>query len=176
MAHDAISIERLTDPASDCDLRTLAQLLVDTVDSGAAVSFLSPLPLAQAEEWWRKTLAASHPRAVCLVAREAGRIVGTVQFHPAWAPNQPFRGDVVKLMVDRRCRQSGLGARLMQAIEAEALSAGYTLLTLDAKAGGAAVRLYRRLGWIEVGEIPNYALDPDGRNRHATVIFYKQLP
>src|SRR5688572_13687534 len=63
------TIERLVPPASDSDLRDLAGLLVDAVESGAAVSFLAPLTPPRAEEWWRKTLSASPSCAVVLVAR-----------------------------------------------------------------------------------------------------------
>ena len=169
------AIQRLHPPLSDSDLRALAQLLMDAVESGAAVSFLADLTLERAEEWWRRTLSTTRDRAVILVARDAGAIVGSVQLHPAWAPNQPHRADVAKPLVHRRHRGAGLGARLMWAVEAAAREAGFTLLTLDAKGGTAAERLYRRLGWIVVGRIPRYALDPDGRTPHDTVIFYKEL-
>lgn len=168
-------LSRLSPPVSDDDIRDLAGLLVDAVDSGAAVSFLAPLSPASAGEWWRRSLAAAHPDAVILAAREEGRIVGTVQMHPAWAPNQPHRADIAKLLVHRRCRGSGLGARLMEAIEEAARTAGFRLLVLDAKRGGAAERLYARLGWTTAGVIPRYALDPDGAALHDTVVFYKEL-
>jgi len=164
-------IERLTPPFSSADLRGLAELLVDAVSSGAAVSFLPPITLEQAETWWRKT---AEPKTVLLVARDAMGIVGTVQLQPAWAPNQPHRGDIAKLVVHRRSRRTGLGSQLMQAIEGEARQAGFTLLTLDTKQGDGAEQLYRRGGWIEVGVIPRYALNPDG-SLHATVVFYKDL-
>jgi acetyltransferase len=92
MTKQAHAIERLRPPASDADLRDLAHILVDAVESGAAVSFLAPLTLELAEEWWRRTICASHSDAIFLVARDAEGIVGTVQLHPAWAPNQPHRG------------------------------------------------------------------------------------
>jgi GNAT superfamily N-acetyltransferase len=168
------SIEQLKPPVADADVRALAELLVDAVDSGAAVSFLATLTVEGAEAWWRQTLQAS-PKAVFLVAREKGRIVGTVQLHPAWAPNQQHRGDIAKLMVHRASRSGGLGASLMGAAEEAARARGLTLLTLDAKRGGAAERLYRRLGWVHAGTIPRYAVDPDGRALHDTVIFYKEL-
>jgi len=168
-------IERLIRPVSDGDVRALGELLVDAVDSGAAVSFLAPLTLECAERWWRRTLAAADARAMFLVARDAGGIVGTVQLHPAWAPNQPHRADVAKLIVHRRRRGSGIGEQMMASIEAAARQAGFTLLTLDAKQGGAAARLYRRIGWTEVGAIPRYAFDTDGKTPHGTVIFYKDL-
>jgi ribosomal protein S18 acetylase RimI-like enzyme len=168
-------IERLIPPVSDRDVRALGELLVDAVDSGAAVSFLAPLTLERAEQWWRRTLTAIESGAIFLVARDANGIVGTVQMHPAWAPNQPHRAEVAKLIVHRCGRRSGVGSRLMQSIEDAARQAGFTLLTLDAKEDGAAVQLYRRIGWTEVGVIPRYALDPDGRTPHGTVIFYKDL-
>lgn len=167
-------MERLILPVSDSDLRALAQLLVDAVESGAAVSFLAPLTLERALEWWRRAMSASDSRAIFLVARDAERIVGTVQLHPAWAPNQPHRAEIAKLLVHRRTRRAGLGARLMQTIEDAARRAGFGLLTLDAKRGDAAEKLYRQIGWTLAGTIPGYALDPDG-TPHDAVIFYKAL-
>lgn len=167
-------IEPLTLPVGESDLRALAELLVDAVGSGAAVSFLSPLTMERAEHWWRSSMSASHARAIVLVARDVEGIVGTVQLHPAWAPNQPHRAEISKLLVHRRSRRMGLGRRLMQAIEDAARRDGVGLLTLDAKRGVAADRLYRQLGWTAAGTIPGYALDPDG-TPHDAVIFYKDL-
>src|SRR2546426_11616715 len=127
MTKQAHTIERLGLPASDSDLRDLAHLLVDAVESGAAVSFLAPLTLERAEEWWRETIAASHSRAIFLVARDTEGFVGTVQLHPAWAPNQPHRAEIAKLLVHRRRRRTGLGIQLMQAIEDAALRGGFHL-------------------------------------------------
>jgi GNAT superfamily N-acetyltransferase len=174
MSPQPLRIERLTPPVSEADLRGLAEVLVDAVTSGAAVSFLPPLTVEKAEGWWRKTTGTAHPRTIFLVARDEEGIVGTVQLHPSWAPNQPHRGDIAKLVVHRRSRRSGVGSLLMQAIEGEARQAGFTLLTLDTKQGDGAEHLYRRAGWTEVGVIPKYALNPDG-TMHGTVVFYKDL-
>jgi GNAT superfamily N-acetyltransferase len=174
MSPQSLRVERLTPPVSDADLRGLAELLVDAVSSGAAVSFLPPLTVEMAEAWWRKTTATADPKTILLVARDAVGIVGTVQLHPSWAPNQPHRGDIAKLVVHRRSRRTGVGFQLMQAIEGEARQAGFTLLTLDTKQGDGAEQLYRRGGWTEVGVIPKYALNPDG-TMHGTVVFYKDL-
>ena len=171
-----IPIERLALPATDADLASLAELLVDAVESGAAVSFLAPLSIDRAREWWRDTLASFHPRGAVLVARDSNNvIVGTVQLQPAWAPNQPHRAEVCKLIVHRRCARAGLGRALMVAIEQTAREAGFTLLTLDARRGGVADYLYGRLGWTQVGVIPRYAVNTDGQNLHDTVIYYKEL-
>jgi ribosomal protein S18 acetylase RimI-like enzyme len=168
-------IERLAPPVSEADLRWLALLLIDAVESGAAVSFLS-LTEAQALDWWRKLLGTPASGTIVLVARDAEGIVGSVQLHPSWAPNQPHRADIAKLIVHRRGRRQGLGEQLMTAVEREAAAAGYRLLILDSKRGDAGERLYRRLGWTVVGTIPRFALDTDGRTPHDTVVFYKELP
>lgn len=168
-------IERLKLPVSEADLGALAEVLADAVESGAAVSFLA-LTRAQAESWWRKLFSAPASGAIYIVARDAKGIVGSVQLHPSWAPNQPHRADVVKLIVHRRARRQGIGRQLMQALEREAVASGYRLLILDSKRGDAGEHLYRKLGWNVVGTIPRFALDTDGVTPHDTVIFYKELP
>ena len=74
----------------------------------------------------------------------------------------------------RRARRQGIAARLLAAAEDAARAAGKTVLVLDTVTGGDAERLYARGGWQRVGEIPNYALMPDGRPC-ATTYFHKQL-
>jgi GNAT superfamily N-acetyltransferase len=167
------SIERLMLPPRDADIRALGELLVDAVETGAAVSFLAPLSLERAEGWWRTVMATAQPSALFFVARDDGGICGTVQLHPAWAPNQPHRAEVTKLLVHRRSRRTGIGTQLMRTTEDAAWRAGFTLLTLDTKRGAAAEQLYRQLGWTAAGTIPRYALDPDG-TPHDAVIFYKE--
>ena len=170
-----VSIERIGGHAAAKDIRALAELLLDAVDSGAGVSFLSDLTLDVAETWWRSVLTSSSPRAVILVARERdGNVVGTVQLQPAWAPNQPHRADVAKLIVHRRARRRGIARLLMDALERAAGDAGFTLLLLDTCKGYDAERLYESTGWVRVGEVPGFALNPDG-SLCDTVFFYKQL-
>ena len=62
----------------------------------------------------------------------------------------------------------------MRAAEATARECGKTLLVLDAVTGGDAARLYERLGWVRVGEIPGYALLPQG-GLCSTTVFYRNL-
>jgi GNAT superfamily N-acetyltransferase len=167
-------IEALVRPVTDDDIRDLGRLLLDAVDSGASVSFMAGIDEEFAERWWREVLAKSSERTIFLIARDDEGIAGSVQLHPAWAPNQPHRADVAKLLVHRRARRKGVGAMLMREIESRARAAGFTLLTLDTVRGEAAELLYRREGWTEVGVIPRYALAPDGAMCD-TVVFYKAL-
>ena len=78
------------------------------------------------------------------------------------------------MLVHRRARRLGLGAALMRAAESTARECGKTLLVLDAVTGGDAARMYARLGWIRVGDIPRYALMPQGEPC-STTYFYRDL-
>jgi GNAT superfamily N-acetyltransferase len=161
MARQSHAIERLTPPVSDADLRGLARLLVDAVDSGAAVSFLPPVTVEQAEAWWSEDHHDGRRKGCLPVARDSEGIVGTVQPILRGFQTSPHRADIAKLVVHRRSRRTDW-PQLMQAIEQAARQAGFTLLTLDTRQGDAAEELYRRGGWIEVGAIPGYGLDPRG--------------
>ncbi len=170
---NAIAIERV-DAAPEDVVQELAAVLVDAINGGAGISFMADLRLDEAVEWWRKTLGASSPRTVVLIARDEQGIVGTVQLQPSWAPNQPHRADVAKLIVHRRARGRGIARALMQELERHARERQFTLLALDTCKGTAAEQLYSSLGWVRVGEVPHYAVNPDGTPCD-TVFFYRQL-
>ena len=172
-ASSPIAIERLTTPTHDT-VQELAAVLIDAVASNGSVSFMPDLTSDQAAEWWRKVFHAATARTVILAARDAQGIVGTVQLQPAWAPNQPHRADVAKLMVHRRARGRGVARTLMHELERHAREQRFTLLVLDTCKGSAAERLYTSLGWQRVGEVPQFALQPDG-SWCDTVFFYKRL-
>ena len=169
----SLRIERIT-AADDLLIGGLSDVLLDAVQSGAGVSFLADLTRDGAASWWRKTFGSATPRTVILVARDESGIVGTVQLQPAWPPNQPHRADVAKLMVQRRARGRGVARALMEELERQARAQRFTLLLLDTCKGSAAERLYTSLGWTRVGEVPNFALNPDG-SWCDTVFFYKQI-
>jgi len=168
-----ITIERVID-ASENVVHELTDVLLDAVQSGAGVSFMSDVRPEQIADWWRARFRESSPRAVILVARDERGIVGTVQLQPAWAPNQPHRADVAKLIVHTRARGRGIARALMQELERQARMEHFTLLLLDTCKGGAAEQLYMSLGWRRVGEVPDFALNPDG-SWCTTVFFYKTL-
>ena len=110
-----------------------------------------------------------------LVAEDACGLCGTVQLVLDLPENQPHRADLVKMLVHRRARRQGLGAALLRAAENTALQCGKTLLLLDAVTGGDGARLYERMGWIRVGDVPGYALMPMG-GFCSTTFYYRTLP
>ena len=162
------------DPAT---AEALADILLDCVEGGASVGFMLPLPRAKAVAFWENALAsAARGERILLVAEdeETNAIVGTVQVVLDMPDNQPHRADVAKMQVHRSARRRGLGEALMRAAEAAAKDAGKTLLVLDTVTGSDAERLYTRLGWKRCGEIPGYALWPNG-GLCSTTVFYREL-
>jgi len=157
-------------------IRGLSDVLIDCVEGGASVSFMFPMSHTKADAFWRSVAdsVVRGERVVLIAEDSAGNIVGTVQVIWAQPENQPHRADVAKMLVHRRLRRQGVGAALLIAAERVALAAGKTLLVLDT-ASGDAERLYARQGWQRCGQIPDYALWPDGA-LVATTIFYKSLP
>lgn len=156
-------------------IEELADVLIDCVEGGASVSFMLPLPRDRAVAFWRRVAeGVVAGERVLLVAEDGQGICGTVQLVLDLPENQPHRADLAKMLVHRRARRKGLGAELLQAAEAMALECGRTLLVLDAVTGGDGARLYERLGWVRVGEIPEYALMPWG-DRCGTTVYYHNL-
>jgi GNAT superfamily N-acetyltransferase len=173
---DRYAISRLEARGVRAAASDLAAVLIDCVDGGASVSFMSGLDEAKALAFWVDVAAsAAHDGRVVLVASRTHdqRIVGTVQMIPARVENQPHRADIAKMLVLRAERRRGVGAALMRAAEEAAMAAGKTLLTLDT-ASADAERLYLSSGWTQAGRIPDYALLPDGRPC-ATTIFFKRI-
>lgn len=160
---------------TELEREQLSTVLLDCVEGGASVSFMWPMSREHALRFWRKVAdgVARGERAL-LVAEDDAGICGTVQLILDLPDNQPHRADLAKMLVHRRARRHGLGARLMQGAEAMARDCGRTLLVLDTVTGGDAERLYIRLGWTRVGEIPRYALMPDGAFC-STTVFYRDL-
>jgi GNAT superfamily N-acetyltransferase len=171
----AAEIVSLDAPVAERELDQLASVLVDCVEGGASVSFMSPFPQDQALAFFRKVEGSvASGGTVLLAARLAGKIVGTVQLGLDTPPNQPHRADIKKLLVHRSARAHGVGAALMARAEEEARRRGRWLLVLDTVPGENGHRLYLREGWTQTGLVPDYALFPDGRPCD-TAIMWKRL-
>jgi GNAT superfamily N-acetyltransferase len=159
------------------EIDMLAEVLHAVVHGGAGVSFVVPFALAAARAFWTDSVLPGviARRRRVFVARLDGRIVGTVQLDPAWAPNQPHRAEVLKLLVHPDARRRGIARALMVALEDLARSHGWTLLTLDTWTGQAGERLYRSLGYTAVGAIPRFARGSTTPELEPATIMFKEL-
>ena len=166
---------RRLDTLTSREFGGLCEVLIDCVEGGASVSFMHPMTLSKAADFWREVSASMNrgERALVVAEDQHGAIVGTAQAVWAVAENQPHRADVAKMLIHRRARRRGLGAAVLKAAEDAAREAGKTLLVLDT-ASDDAERLYVRSGWQRVGTIPDFALMPDGAPC-ATAVYYKRL-
>jgi GNAT superfamily N-acetyltransferase len=165
----------LNAPVGDAELAQLAEVLVDCVEGGASVSFMSPFSHSQALSFFRKVASSvGLGETILLAAKLDGRVVGTVQLGLDTPPNQPHRADIKKLLVHRSARGHGLAAALMARIEEEARRQGRWLLVLDTVPDENGHRVYLRAGWTQTGLVPDYALFPDGRLCD-TAIMWKRL-
>jgi GNAT superfamily N-acetyltransferase len=160
---------------SAAQLGELASVLIDCVEGGASVSFMHPLGREEALAFWSSVAhATAQGQRALLVAEDTEGICGTAQLVLNLPPNQPHRADLSKVLVHRRVRRQGLGAALVRAAEAVARDCGRDLLVLDTVTGGDAQRLYERLGWVRVGDIPRFALMPTGAFC-GTTYYYRDL-
>ena len=168
-------IVELTQLSSE-NIDHLCNVLIDCVAGGASVSFLHPMTYEKAQNFWQHVAKglSNKERKILVAIDDTQTIIGTIQLITQLPENQPHRADVSKLLVHSSARCMGVGAALVDAVDALALAHGRSLLVLDTVTGSTADKLYRRQGWQFSGEIPAYAMFPDGRYC-PTSVFYKNL-
>ncbi|MCI4130119.1 GNAT family N-acetyltransferase [Bacillus haynesii] len=149
----------------------LAELLIRVVDDGASVGFLPPLEKRRAVAYWKKAVT---PDSVLWIAKQNGRIAGSVQLHLCTKQNGRHRAEICKLVTDPAFRRQGIARSLMQKAIDRAKQEGRSLLMLDTREGDPSNFLYTSLGFAEAGRIPAYAESADG-GFDASVFYYKKL-
>lgn len=180
MSHTSTSLEltRLTADAAHACLDELGQLLHACVQDGASVSFVLPLTMDEANAFWQSKVlpAVAQGKLSLWVARQDGRLAGSVQLDCDTPPNQPHRAEIRKLLVHPDFRRQGIARRLLNAAESHAVSLGRSLITLDTRTGDSAEPLYVSAGYVTVGQIPGFSRDPhDAGKLDATTIMYKRV-
>lgn len=91
------------------------------------------------------------------VAKDEGRIVGSVQIHPI----DKIQCELSGLIVSQDFQGHGVGRLLCKAVEAEAQNQGFAVITLRVnRLCGDAIQVFQKLGYIEVST-SRRALDED---------------
>jgi GNAT superfamily N-acetyltransferase len=170
-----MQIRAVTEALDPRQLEDLSALLIDAVEGGASLGFLTPMDPERAQTYWEGvSKAVQAGDKALLVAEIEGAILGTVQVVLDMPQNQPHRGEISKMIVHTKVRQLGLGMRLLLAAEERARIAGKSLLVLDTQTGSAAEHLYQKAAYTPLPPLPDYALTPDGVLA-PTTIFWKRI-
>jgi len=156
-------------------LGELTAVLQACVADGASVGFIDAGDEGVMTRFWQQRIAGlADGDSELFVARQHGRIVGTVILSGSAIPNGRHRAEISKLLVHPQARRQGIARELMQRAGQRARTQGKTLLVLDTRSGDVASELYRSLGWEVAGSIPFYAESTEGV-LDATIYMYKVL-
>jgi len=125
------------------------------IATGDTYSYPPDLSMEQAREWW------TTPPSRCFVAERDDEILGCYMFKP----NQPGLGDHVAnagYMVSPNARGQGIAGKMCEHSMQQARAAGFTAMQFNfvGSTNTTAVRLWQRLGFTIVGQVP-------GAFRHA---------
>jgi acetyltransferase len=127
---------------------------------GMALGAAPGSDVAVLTELHRRALA--EPGRVIVVAEVDGELVGMAHVVPSGAANAPHRAEIQRVAVAAAHRGTGVGRRLMAAVEEEARGRGLTLLWLTTHDGADAAAFYESVGYTRLGVMPSYSQRPDG--------------
>jgi GNAT superfamily N-acetyltransferase len=147
----------------------LAELHAEAMAAGMALGATSGTDL---EAMHRAAL--DEPGRVVLVAEHEARIVAMAHLVPSGAENAPHRAEVQRVAVAGDERGTGVGRRLMQAVEEAARERGLTLLWLTTHEGSDACVFYAAVGYTRMGVMDDYSQRPDGELAPGA-FFFKRL-
>lgn len=103
----------------------------------------------------------SRPKGVRIIAEQEGRILGFViadRFRPR--RSQQCMGKIITIDVLPEARRTGLGSRLMNAVEEKLREAGCSYVSLETAVDNlAALRFYKKHNYIGLKILPNYYLN-----------------
>lgn len=152
----------------------LSRILMEAVHGSASVGFMLPFSLKDADNYWSMIDSNLNNHHFLWVAIENNSIIATVQLILTQSLNGQHRAEVVKLLVASGFRGQKVATKIMTTLEEQASKQGITLLLLDTQTGSKAETIYQHLGWQKIGEIPNYAKNPNGV-LCSTSYFYKLI-
>ena len=121
------------------------------------------------DPWSEKSIASEvhNPLAYWLVAEDGGEILGYIG-----SQSVLDAADVMNLAVSPDHRRKGIGEKLIKALTRHLQENGVIALLLEVRVSNApAIRLYEKLGFVQVGRRPRYYTKP----REDALILRKEL-
>ena len=172
----AISIRQIKSSAELTQelLASLVELLADAVRTNSSVGFMADSTTKDFEEFWRSEFERVARGNIVLIAERSQIAVGSVIVTREQRANGRHRAEFRKLLVHSAHQKLGVGSLLESSATKTAQAHGIELLFLDSATMYLVDGIYERWGWQKSGEIPRYALNPDG-SYTSTWFFYKDI-
>lgn len=118
---------------------------------------------------------AERGEVICLVAELDGEVVGnamlTLKTHPLYA-HRCVWDDVV---VCHRFWRKGIARQLLETSEARAREHKIKIIEVGVRGGESAEEVYRRLGFIEYGRLPQGIVEPWSGKVYDEIWLYKNV-
>jgi ribosomal protein S18 acetylase RimI-like enzyme len=151
------------------------RVLHAVVEAGGAVGYLTPPSPAETETWLSDTIAAvCAGDAALAVAAVDGRVEAMGMWRRGRRPIFEHAADVMKVMAHPEARGLGLGKLVVSGLVERARSAGLETLVLGVRGNNhGTIDLYRSLGFVEWGRLPNVI--EVGADRYDDVRMYLPL-
>jgi ribosomal protein S18 acetylase RimI-like enzyme len=155
----------LPEALSDAFGTAAHRLLAELVRGGAALGWVEPPSRGEIRRLLAEVAAAVRVGDAALrVALLGERLAGLGYWRRYARPTHRPHADLEKVAVDPAAQGRGVGRALVAALVDDARSAGIEVLTLDARGdNGNALHLYRSLGFIEYGRLPDFVAVGDRR-------------
>lgn len=159
----------------EANIAQLAELLLGAHAAGMALGLQPGLTHDGAVAAWRGVASVLEPgERTQWAAFDGDRVLGAVHLARATPANGRHRAEIQRLVVAADARGGGVGRSLLATAVDHARTLGLRLLWLSTHAGSDADRVYSRLGWTRAGEIPDYAVLPNG-DLAANAFFFLKL-
>jgi L-amino acid N-acyltransferase YncA len=146
--------------ATEDDLEGITAIYNDVIATSTAVFSTTPVTVDERRAWLGERDARGFP---VLVAREGGSVLGFGSFGDfrAWPGYRTTVEHTVHVAADARRR--GAGTTLVAALIDEARALGmHAMIAGVVSTNEASLALHRRLGFVEVGRLPEIARKFDG--------------
>jgi L-amino acid N-acyltransferase len=141
--------------ATDHDLEAITAIYNDVIATSTAVFSTTPVTVEERGAWLAERRARGFP---VLVARDCGAVLGFGSFGDfrPWPGYRTTVEHTVHVAADARRR--GAGGRLVAALIDEARALGmHAMIAGVVSTNEASLALHRRLGFVEVGRLPEIA-------------------
>jgi len=152
----------------DSDIKEMIDVWNEVVEEGVAFPQTEPLKIETGKDFFEKQDFTG-------VAKFNGKVVGLYILHPNNVGRCGHHSNA-SYAVSSRLRGMKIGEKLVKHSLEKAKELGYRLLVFNAvvKGNDRAIKLYNKLGFQKVGEIPDGFLLKDGTYKD-TIIFYHTL-